>query len=168
MIFHSLFLEILIFALTHSQSFREWQTTQSRRKFYRQTVKSQDWFTEILRLIDISRLKRSTLCIQIQIISPTKSTLIRFVYTSGFRFGKWLIANPYYCNLQLREHDKELSFFDGLFELKIDFPPSYPFKEEITSSGYMNTRCPAWCDRVLMNEFAHNLLHDVSSQVIYK
>ncbi|KAH9388671.1 Type I inositol 1,4,5-trisphosphate 5-phosphatase [Tyrophagus putrescentiae] len=60
----------------------------------------------------------------------------------------------------LREHDKELSFFDGLFELKIDFPPSYPFKEEITSSGYMNTRCPAWCDRVLMNEFAHNLLHD--------
>ncbi|KAK8770008.1 hypothetical protein V5799_013530 [Amblyomma americanum] len=64
--------------------------------------------------------------------------------------GKWL-----------QEHDKEPSLFkDRLFEFDIAFPPSYPFKEE--SSGprsYMRTRCPAWCDRILLSKSAKALVY---------
>ncbi|EEB17181.1 Type I inositol-1,4,5-trisphosphate 5-phosphatase, putative [Pediculus humanus corporis] len=71
----------------------------------------------------------------------------------------------------LREYDKELNAFsDHLFEFKISFPPSYPFEEN--SSGdrcYMKTRCPAWCDRVVMSHSAIPLVKDSndSSNVIY-
>lgn len=55
--------------------------------------------------------------------------------------------------------DKEVkSFEDQLFECDINFPPSYPFTEDSTSSSYMKTRCPAWCDRILMNNLAMELL----------
>ncbi|XP_056385174.1 inositol polyphosphate-5-phosphatase A isoform X1 [Hyla sarda] len=60
----------------------------------------------------------------------------------------------------LLEFDKELSVFkDRLFELDITFPPSYPYSED-SSQGkqYMNTRCPAWCDRILMSHSAKELL----------
>ncbi|XP_073649882.1 inositol polyphosphate-5-phosphatase A isoform X8 [Tursiops truncatus] len=60
----------------------------------------------------------------------------------------------------LLEFDKELSVFkDRLYELDISFPPSYPYSED-SSQGrqYMNTRCPAWCDRVLMSPSAKELI----------
>ncbi|XP_029465844.1 type I inositol 1,4,5-trisphosphate 5-phosphatase isoform X3 [Rhinatrema bivittatum] len=61
---------------------------------------------------------------------------------------------------KLLEFDKELSFFkDRLYELDISFPPSYPYSED-SSQGqqYMNTRCPAWCDRIIMSHSAKELL----------
>ncbi|XP_049592822.1 inositol polyphosphate-5-phosphatase A isoform X1 [Syngnathus scovelli] len=60
----------------------------------------------------------------------------------------------------LLEYDKELSVFkDRLHELEISFPPSYPYSED-SSQGkqYMNTRCPAWCDRILMSSSARDLV----------
>ncbi|KAI3362957.1 hypothetical protein L3Q82_011635 [Scortum barcoo] len=60
----------------------------------------------------------------------------------------------------LLEFDKELSVFkDRLHELEISFPPSYPYSED-SSQGkqYMNTRCPAWCDRILLSSFARDLV----------
>uniref|UniRef100_A0A4W6G9K9 inositol-polyphosphate 5-phosphatase n=1 Tax=Lates calcarifer TaxID=8187 RepID=A0A4W6G9K9_LATCA len=60
----------------------------------------------------------------------------------------------------LLEFDKELSVFkDRLHELEISFPPSYPYSED-SSQGkqYMNTRCPAWCDRILMSSSARDLV----------
>ncbi|XP_073690632.1 inositol polyphosphate-5-phosphatase A-like, partial [Garra rufa] len=60
----------------------------------------------------------------------------------------------------LLEFDKELSVFkERLHELDISFPPSYPYSED-SSQGkqYMNTRCPAWCDRILMSASAKDLL----------
>ncbi|KAK6622423.1 hypothetical protein RUM44_002234 [Polyplax serrata] len=71
----------------------------------------------------------------------------------------------------LREFDKELeAFSDQLFEFEILFPPSYPFEEN--SSGdrsYMKTRCPAWCDRVIMSHSAIPLVKDSSEpgSVVY-
>lgn len=49
--------------------------------------------------------------------------------------------------------DNELdNFKSSLHELKISFYPSYPYREdEHGGYSYMNTRCPAWCDRVLFN-----------------
>ncbi|KAF4106187.1 inositol polyphosphate-5-phosphatase A-like [Onychostoma macrolepis] len=60
----------------------------------------------------------------------------------------------------LLEFDRELSVFkERLLELDISFPPSYPYSED-SSQGkqYMNTRCPAWCDRILMSASAKDLL----------
>ncbi|XP_055018569.1 inositol polyphosphate-5-phosphatase A [Boleophthalmus pectinirostris] len=60
----------------------------------------------------------------------------------------------------LLEYDKELSVFkDRLTEVEISFPPSYPYSED-SSQGkqYMNTRCPAWCDRIVMSFSARDLV----------
>ncbi|KAB0384332.1 hypothetical protein FD755_006249 [Muntiacus reevesi] len=64
----------------------------------------------------------------------------------------------------LLEFDKELSVFkDRLYELDISFPPSYPYSEDCSQGRqYMNTRCPAWCDRVLMSPSAKELILRVS------
>ncbi|KAL7889805.1 hypothetical protein AOLI_G00020630 [Acnodon oligacanthus] len=60
----------------------------------------------------------------------------------------------------LLEFDKELSVFkDRLCELEISFPPSYPYSEDCSQGKqYMNTRCPAWCDRILMSTSARDLV----------
>ncbi|KAL2769078.1 inositol polyphosphate-5-phosphatase A isoform b, partial [Daubentonia madagascariensis] len=44
-------------------------------------------------------------------------------------------------------------------ELDISFPPSYPYSEDSSrAEQYMNTRCPAWCDRILMSPSAKELV----------
>ncbi|KAJ8686768.1 hypothetical protein QAD02_022562 [Eretmocerus hayati] len=65
----------------------------------------------------------------------------------------------------LQEYDKELGDFDGrLFEFPIHFVPSYPFQEDVKEGGnYMQTRVPAWCDRVLLSPSAKMLVKDISS-----
>uniref|UniRef100_A0A6Q2Y7U3 inositol-polyphosphate 5-phosphatase n=1 Tax=Esox lucius TaxID=8010 RepID=A0A6Q2Y7U3_ESOLU len=58
------------------------------------------------------------------------------------------------------QFDSELSCFkERLHELEISFPPSYPYSED-SSQGkqYMVTRCPAWCDRILMSATAKDLV----------
>lgn len=57
------------------------------------------------------------------------------------------------------EFDRELlAFKDRLHELQITFPPSYPYSEDSNQGKqYMNTRCPAWCDRILMSPSARDL-----------
>ncbi|CAB3365870.1 Hypothetical predicted protein [Cloeon dipterum] len=64
----------------------------------------------------------------------------------------------------LRQYDKEMEAFSSdLFEFDIAFPPSYPFEEdERGAKCYMQTRCPAWCDRVLMSHSARQLIQDHS------
>ncbi|XP_012281445.1 uncharacterized protein LOC105700307 [Orussus abietinus] len=65
----------------------------------------------------------------------------------------------------LREYDKELEDFDGrLFEFPINFVPSYPFEEDIKEgTSYMQTRVPAWCDRILLSPTAKSLVQNMSS-----
>ncbi|VVC26478.1 Hypothetical protein CINCED_3A021961 [Cinara cedri] len=61
----------------------------------------------------------------------------------------------------LKDFDHELkSFNDQLFEFPIQFQPSYPFEEnEHEGMNYMKTRCPAWCDRVVLSAGARLLLN---------
>lgn len=61
----------------------------------------------------------------------------------------------------LLKYDKEVAaFHDVIREEDIVFPPSYPYSEEYTKpTQYMNTRCPAWCDRILMSHTAHEVIH---------
>lgn len=40
---------------------------------------------------------------------------------------------------------------------------SYPYSEDYTKpTQYMNTRCPAWCDRILMSHTAQEFIQRVS------
>eukprot|EP00042_Codosiga_hollandica_P056924 m.832529 g.832529 ORF g.832529 m.832529 type:complete len:441 (+) comp59464_c0_seq4:388-1710(+) len=59
-----------------------------------------------------------------------------------------------------RPFDNEVSAFQSvLFELPIKFEPSYPYQESAQfPRSFLNKRCPAWCDRVLMTESAFALV----------
>lgn len=67
----------------------------------------------------------------------------------------------YFC-FQLKIFDKELeAFSDTLCEYPVTFPPSYPFEENTSSAtSYMQTRCPAWCDRVIFSKNVKKLVED--------
>lgn len=61
----------------------------------------------------------------------------------------------------LKELDCELEKFKSqLYEFKISFSPSYPFREDAQGGhSYMKTRCPAWCDRILFNAAGGNMIY---------
>ncbi len=68
---------------------------------------------------------------------------------------------------QWRRFDRELSAGDAgsrLVEMELNFPPTYPYVEDgdaaTGASAYMETRVPAWCDRVLMSYTARDLIVD--------
>ncbi|XP_031633014.1 inositol polyphosphate-5-phosphatase A isoform X2 [Contarinia nasturtii] len=62
----------------------------------------------------------------------------------------------------LQHFDCELQpLKEVLVEYPITFPPSYPYEEDpALPQDYMLTRCPAWCDRILMSPAAKNLIND--------
>jgi len=69
--------------------------------------------------------------------------------------------------------DKELYMNENeLKELKIAFPPSYPFEEDLKNyENYMESRCPAWCDRIIMSKSmsevvsnGHKYIYDMMGQ----
>ncbi|XP_060787356.1 inositol polyphosphate-5-phosphatase A isoform X2 [Neoarius graeffei] len=73
---------------------------------------------------------------------------------------------------ELLEYDRESAAFqDIITEEKILFPPSYPYSEDYTKpTQYMNTRCPSWCDRILMSHSARNIIYRTNngdSKVVY-
>ncbi|KAL0979418.1 hypothetical protein UPYG_G00184820 [Umbra pygmaea] len=72
----------------------------------------------------------------------------------------------------LLKYDKETTaFHDVITEEEILFPPSYPYSEDHTKpTQYMNTRCPAWCDRILMSHTAKDIIQrsgDGQNRVVY-
>uniref|UniRef100_A0A3B4GH77 inositol-polyphosphate 5-phosphatase n=1 Tax=Pundamilia nyererei TaxID=303518 RepID=A0A3B4GH77_9CICH len=69
----------------------------------------------------------------------------------------------------LLKYDKEVAaFHDVIREEDIKFPPSYPYSEEHAKpTQYMNTRCPAWCDRILMSHTAQDLIHRVMCLLLF-
>lgn len=62
----------------------------------------------------------------------------------------------------MKGFDKELeAFSDTLSEYPVSFPPSYPFEENTSNSTtYMQTRCPAWCDRVVFSKNVKKLVNE--------
>ncbi|CDW53259.1 Exo endo phos domain containing protein [Trichuris trichiura] len=86
---------------------------------------------------------------------------------------------------QLFKLDREPKNHLGLREFPINFLPrhaniypsyvakwffsfSYPFMEDIDKAGvYMNTRAPAWCDRVFLNDHAWRLAQVVPDPPVY-
>ncbi|GAA6106791.1 inositol polyphosphate-5-phosphatase A isoform X2 [Tachysurus ichikawai] len=73
---------------------------------------------------------------------------------------------------ELLEYDVETAAFqDIITEEEILFRPSYPYSEEYTKpTQYMNTRCPSWCDRILMSHSTQDVVYrsnDGDSNVVY-
>ncbi|CAG0878497.1 unnamed protein product [Darwinula stevensoni] len=68
----------------------------------------------------------------------------------------------------LREFEYELESFEGnLHEMPIQFPPTYPYLEQLEApSSFMQTRCPAWCDRILMSQSAQRHFIDGDSDSV--
>ncbi|XP_055587731.1 inositol polyphosphate-5-phosphatase A isoform X1 [Uranotaenia lowii] len=66
----------------------------------------------------------------------------------------------------LRHFDRELeSLRSILYEYPITFPPSYPYEEDPGQPGsYMATRCPAWCDRILISPAARRLIEGIDER----
>uniref|UniRef100_A0A336MJR1 inositol-polyphosphate 5-phosphatase n=1 Tax=Culicoides sonorensis TaxID=179676 RepID=A0A336MJR1_CULSO len=51
------------------------------------------------------------------------------------------------------------SIKEFLYEYPINFAPSYPYEENSElPNNYMSTRCPSWCDRVLISPAAKKLI----------
>lgn len=62
----------------------------------------------------------------------------------------------------LQQFDRELEpLKEVLVEYPITFSPTYPYEEEPSlPNSYMSTRCPAWCDRIVMSPAAKDLIVD--------
>ncbi|XP_072935638.1 inositol polyphosphate-5-phosphatase A isoform X2 [Epargyreus clarus] len=60
----------------------------------------------------------------------------------------------------LQRFDRELEALrPHLYEFPVKFPPTYPFEEDVhLPTHYMKTRCPAWCDRILLSQSARLLI----------
>ncbi|XP_061624510.1 inositol polyphosphate-5-phosphatase A isoform X2 [Phyllopteryx taeniolatus] len=120
-----------------------------------QTVKK-DSSNEVQKIICEEKADR-------QVILLIEDKLFAYLHQAVFRDdnGKALL-----------KYDKEVTaFHDVVREEEITFPPSYPYSEEYTKpTQYMNTRCPAWCDRILMSHAAQQFIHsgaDGEKSVIY-
>ncbi|RWS12719.1 type I inositol 1:4:5-trisphosphate 5-phosphatase-like protein, partial [Dinothrombium tinctorium] len=110
--------------------------------------------------------------IEKMVYNDTDSSLL---LTLGKKEFDLINQDEIFCGSQnfkwLLEYDKELETFkERLFEFEINFPPSYPFTEDSKSSTYMKTRCPAWCDRVLLSKSAKGFIktEENDSVVIYR
>lgn len=65
-------------------------------------------------------------------------------------------------HMLLRFDHEPIPFLNELNEVQITFPPTYPFSENVTEPAeFMGTRCPAWCDRVLMSHNGRALIQKV-------
>ncbi|KAM3957973.1 LOW QUALITY PROTEIN: inositol polyphosphate-5-phosphatase A [Aphomia sociella] len=65
----------------------------------------------------------------------------------------------------LQRYDRELEALrPHLYEFPVKFPPSYPFEEDVhLPTHYMKTRCPSWCDRILLSQSARLLVQHQDS-----
>jgi len=72
--------------------------------------------------------------------------------------------------MKLQVFDNEPSACrDKLFEYQVTFPPSYPFSEDAEDgTSYMPTRCPGWCDRIMMSHNALDLIENNTNGPEYK
>jgi hypothetical protein len=67
------------------------------------------------------------------------------------------------------KYDIEMALIsESLHEPEKKFPPSYPFMEELDQpDAYMESRCPAWCDRIIYNQNVKEFLDNQSASIEY-
>ncbi|CAF1616835.1 unnamed protein product [Adineta ricciae] len=70
---------------------------------------------------------------------------------------------------QFQTYDCEPSVFtDYLYEFEKKFAPSYPYSEEQHEPrAYLRARCPAWCDRILLNHVFKKSVASEKTQPTY-
>ncbi|KAL4707031.1 hypothetical protein ACJJTC_014310 [Scirpophaga incertulas] len=84
----------------------------------------------------------------------------RVVLTVGKKEFSHLDHQKIFREPWLQRFDRELEALrPHLYEFPVKFPPTYPFEEDVhLPTHYMKTRCPAWCDRVLLSQSARLLV----------
>ena len=88
-----------------------------------------------------------------------------YIFASMFFVCNFCVVSKTNTNFKLLKYDQELvrCEFETFSEFDIQFPPSYPFKEDINHpEGYMEYRCPAWCDRIVLNDKLKTLINTSS------
>lgn len=73
--------------------------------------------------------------------------------------------------LKYQAYDWESTQFEMLREAAINFPPSYPYSEDLNQpNDFMRTRPPAYCDRIFLNDSAWNLAksHNGNQKMLYE
>lgn len=79
-----------------------------------------------------------------------------------------LLCSLVACNPKIEIYDMTCTLWiHGFVYHPVVCVRSYPYSED-SSQGkqYMNTRCPAWCDRILMSSSAKDLVVKVSPALI--
>ncbi len=105
----------------------------------------------------------------LQYVDQGNAQVVLSIGKKEFRLQGPCLGNAFTRGWQeWRKYDRELSLGAGerLEEMPLNFPPTYPFVEDPGEGGggggpgsaYMETRCPAWCDRVLLSHPARALL----------
>lgn len=90
------------------------------------------------------------------------SQLILTVGKKEFRHSDHQAVFVQNTDTWLKQFDKEVEAFENyVTEFDVAFPPSYPFEENVSEgANYMVTRCPSWCDRVLLSHSAKHLVNE--------
>ncbi|KAJ8709570.1 hypothetical protein PYW08_009574 [Mythimna loreyi] len=94
---------------------------------------------------------------RLQYRSPTDG---RVVLTIGKKEFSHVDHQKIFREPWLQRYDRELEALRAqLYEFPVKFPPSYPFEEDVLlPTHYMKTRCPSWCDRILLSQSARLLV----------
>ncbi|XP_060527835.1 inositol polyphosphate-5-phosphatase A isoform X2 [Cylas formicarius] len=108
--------------------------------------------------------QESTTTLRLQNNKKVDSTRLQVVKDDGdvaLTVGKkqFKMADEERCDW-LKPYDLEtLAFQATLTEFPVTFSPSYPFEEDVFKpKSYMPTRCPSWCDRILLGHSAKKLV----------
>ncbi|XP_028157150.1 type I inositol 1,4,5-trisphosphate 5-phosphatase isoform X3 [Ostrinia furnacalis] len=90
----------------------------------------------------------------------------RVVLTVGKKEFSHLDHQKIFREPWLQRYDRELEALrPHLYEFPVKFPPSYPFEEDVhLPTHYMKTRCPAWCDRILLSQSARLLVQQETAR----
>eukprot|EP00300_Choanocystis_sp_HF-7_P015202 c18969_g1_i4.p1 GENE.c18969_g1_i4~~c18969_g1_i4.p1 ORF type:complete len:413 (+),score=118.95 c18969_g1_i4:33-1241(+) len=83
-----------------------------------------------------------TKCEQMEaMLEESKTKLVQFLDLLQSREQELSLFND--CRLELQ--------MEGMYEMAVEFPPTYPFAVTASGAGaYADTRAPGWCDRILM------------------
>ncbi|ESN96187.1 hypothetical protein HELRODRAFT_67767, partial [Helobdella robusta] len=86
-----------------------------------------------------------------------------------FIFGDYNFRLDTHKLIKLKQFDTEPDACKlKLYEYNVTFQPSSPFSEDADEcKSYMKTRCPGWCDRIMMSHSCRNIILNVETEVEY-
>lgn len=92
----------------------------------------------------------------------SRMTMGMYGYTQSLGFFLTLAFRA-----MLKVFDREVARHSDLFEPTVSFSPSYAYAEDMSKPrDFLEKRCPAWCDRILMSSAARTTAVDSSYKLV--